>query len=537
MRRWVPAAAAALVLASGTIAPAWAQDRTLRSRDVERPVAESEAARRAVLEEALRSTGEPAVLAGAVDPDHYRMGPSDVLLLSLWGGVSRSVILEVGPEGTIMVPGSGSIKIDGLTLRQARNEILSRLRGEFRGVNMDVRLARPRKFRVYLTGQVRVPGPMDATGISRVGDVLASSILNPGASRRSIEVIHRDGTREIADLDLFLHTADGSLNPWLRDGDVMHVPVATEFVSIQGAVARAAIYELGPHDSLSTLVRIGGGVVPSADSTRMLFIRWNDAARSDSMWIKLTDVESGKFNPRLQNGDRLYIYFVPQYQLLDEATILGQVTRPGIYPIREGRDRISDVVKAAGGFLPGADLGAITVRRVSRQNAEKDAELQRLLRLSRRELTDTEYEVLRTKLAGLREEYRLDWNRVLSEGPPLDILLFNGDVVQVDRLISSIRIDGEVRRPGILMYRPGLGVEDYIRTAGGYSKRAWRSKVRVTRSVTGQTLLARDLAKLDPGDFVWVPEKPDVTAWDQFRVLLTSVAEIATVIIAIRSLR
>jgi polysaccharide export outer membrane protein len=83
----------------------------------------------------------------------------------------------------------------------------------------------------------------------------------------------------------------------------------------------------------------------------------------------------------------------------------------------------------------------------------------------------------------------------------------------------------------------GEGVEDYVAQVGGYTNRAWRGKVRVTRAVTGQTLLARNVRTLDPGDFVWVPEKPDVTVWQQSREILTALASAATVVIAIRSLR
>ena len=61
--------------------------------------------------------------------------------------------------------------------------------------------------------------------------------------------------------------------------------------------------------------------------------------------------------------------------------------------------------------------------------------------------------------------------------------------------------------------------------------------VRVTRAVTGQTLLARNVHTLDPGDFLWVPERSDRTAWDHFSGLLTTLAQIATVVIAVRSIR
>ena len=139
--------------------------------------------------------------------------------------------------------------------------------------------------------------------------------------------------------------------------------------------------------------------------------------------------------------------------------------------------------------------------------------------------------MLNTKLAGQREEYRIDWSRLQST-PELDVLLLGGDVIQVDRLVNSIRVDGQVRRPGILSFKPGGSVEDYVRSSGGYSERAWRVKTRVTRSVTGQTFLARDVQKLDPGDFIWVPERPDLTFWDQAHTILSAAAEIATVVLA-----
>jgi hypothetical protein len=59
----------------------------------------------------------------------------------------------------------------------------------------------------------------------------------------------------------------------------------------------------------------------------------------------------------------------------------------------------------------------------------------------------------------------------------------------------------------------------------------------VTRAVTGQTLSASNVATLDPGDLSWVPERPDRTLWDNTRDLWTAVAQIATVVIAIRTVR
>ena len=369
--RWYPLLVAA-VLSVGLVpaAHAQAQDEETTPTEVmprtksdmpsadEMDVAKSKEQLRRVV-----ATNPNLELPGSVDPDQYRVGPGDILQISVWGGISRTMTLEVGPEGTVQLPTAGTIRIDGLPLRQVRSDIIARLRPEFRGVNIDVRLLRPRRFVVYVTGQVENPGSVPANGGSRVADVVLLAEPLKNSSLRNIEVIHRDGSREVADLELFLRTASQTLNPWLRDGDVVNVPSASSWIHIQGAVSRPARYELGSRDSLSTLIKLGGGTVPAADTTRAMLVRWIDSARSESTWVELGDVRRGAFNPPLSNGDRFYIYFIPQFEVINEVSLLGEVKRPGIYPIREGRDRITDIVRAGGGFLPGADLAAIRVRR------------------------------------------------------------------------------------------------------------------------------------------------------------------------------
>ena len=349
-------------------------------------------------------------------------------------------------------------------------------------------------------------------------------------------MLRTDGTREFCDLDLFLQTGDASQNPWLRDGDVIRVPTATEFVWAQGAVARPGRYEVGPRDSLLTLLRLAGDPLPSAEMGRTLLIRFRDSFTPESLWMSLDDIYARRVNPPLEDGERLYVYYIPEYHQQHEAAVIGEVQRPGVYPIREGRDRLSYLVGSAGGFRPSADLSAIRVHRTTFASQEKDQELDRLLRLSRKDLTAREYEVLRMKLAGLQGSYRVDWSRLQAD-PDLDLLVLDGDTVFVERLVSSVRVDGEVYRPGMLNFVRGVTIQEYVKQAGGYTNRAWRGKVRVTRAVTGQTMLARDVRVLDPGDFIWVPEKPDVTVWEQAKEVLSALAGAATIVIAIRSVR
>ncbi len=476
--------------------------------------------------------GTIGIVTAPVDPDVYLVGPGDLFQLTLSGRVSRIDYLMVGPEGDLLIPGSGPVRISGLTLTEAREKLLRWLSEEFRGVRLDLQLARVRLMRVYLTGDVREPGPTQVTATSRISEALPMGALLDGASRRNVEVRRRDGTRVIGDLELFNRTGRYDLNPFLHDGDIIHVPTAVEFVEVRGAMAREGRFELGPADSLRTLLDLAGGPLPSAQANHCLLVRWRTPSQAESLWFDLADVYAGSKNLALRDGDHAYVFFTSRFHQLEHASIYGEVENPGVYPLVTGQSRLSDLVRAAHGFMARADLATIRVFRPTRV-AETDPEFDRLIKLSRAEMTDTEYEILRAKLAARREDYRVDWFR-LEHGPELDILLRDGDIVRVDPLIASVRVEGEVRRPGVIEFEPRRTVEEYVRLAGGYSERAAHGKVRVTRSVTGQSLRARDVQAVAPGDLIWVPERPDVTVWQHLQTLIAVAAQVATVIIAVR---
>ena len=476
--------------------------------------------------------GTGGIVTAPVDPETYVVGPGDVFQLTLSGRVSRTDYLTVGPEGDLLIPGSGPVRISGLTLTAARTKLLRWLGAEFRGVRLDLQLARVRFMRVYLTGDVRNPGAAQVAATSRLSEALPDDVLLPGASHRNVEVRRRDGTRVIGDLELFNRTGRYDLNPFLQDGDIIHVPAAVEFVTIFGGVPHGMQFELGPADSLNTLLALAGGPLPSAQAEHCLLLRWRTPSQAESLWFDLADVYAGRTNPPLRDGDHAYVFSTARFHYLEHATIFGEVESPGVYPLMTGQTRLSDLVRAAHGFLPRANLSTIRVFRANR-SVETDPEFDRLIKLSRGEMTDSEFEILRSMLAARREDFRVDWFR-LERSPELDILLQGGDVVRVDPLFASVRVEGEVRRPGIIGYEPRRTVEEYVRMAGGYSERAAQNKIRVTRSVTGQSLRARDVAQLSPGDLIWVPERPDVTLWQHLTTLIAVAAQVATLVIAVR---
>jgi protein involved in polysaccharide export with SLBB domain len=193
---------------------------------------------------------------------------------------------------------------------------------------------------------------------------------------------------------------------------------------------------------------------------------------------------------------------------------------------------LSHLVGWAGGFRPLADRSSIVLLRQS-GGSDSDPELERLVRLSRNDMTESEYAVLQTKLAERKNSFRLDWAHIQSEGHDVDPLLRDGDLVRVDRVVHSVRIEGEVRRPGFVDFDPTRRVEDYIYLVGGYTDRAARGSVRVSRSVTGQIVPARNVKNLQPGDFIWVPEKKDVDYWAVFRDVIFVAGQVAVIVVAV----
>jgi protein involved in polysaccharide export with SLBB domain len=239
----------------------------------------------------------------------------------------------------------------------------------------------------------------------------------------------------------------------------------------------------------------------------------------------------------LAHGDQLFVRYLPDFRLTGVVEVMGEVAHPGTYPVHAGGSHVSEVIAAAGGLLPTADSTLIHLRRRPPERSPDDPDISSRLQAVQRDLTVSEYEALQAYLASRGEDMRLDWAALRKSPHTLDLLLRDGDVVTVERRVATIRIDGQVVRPGVLAWQPGLTVEKYIKQAGGRTARAWEGHEQVTRAGSNHTLLAHDVKAMSPGDFIWVPTRPEVPFSRTSGAFLTAMAQIATVIIAVRSLK
>jgi protein involved in polysaccharide export with SLBB domain len=490
----------------------------------------------------LPSTGLPAMpgmpstaadpnppIAGRVDPATYRVGPGDEFAL-LYSDLAEPRIVRVGPTGTLLLPDVGALAAAGLTLEELESRVRERMRPYVRGRGFGFSLYRPRRFRMYVTGEVGQPGSVTLQAPARASEaVLAAGGVAYGGALRGIEV--RRGSETLR-ADLVLSSRGGRLDadPLVFESDVIYVPPSRVRIEIGGAVAHAGRYDYVPGDRTSDLVALAGGLLAGAAPADATIERFDPEGGAERSPLRLDEAIAAPGSPAdeaLREGDRLFVPGRPRWQEGDQVTLVGEVARPGPYPIRSGVDRLSTVLAAAGGFTASADSAGLRIERTA-AGPPSDSLFLRLTARNPDLLTPAERDYVAVTA---RERQALSAGAARTLGDPV---LHDGERIVVPRRIGLIGVQGEVRAPGFVPYAPGRRVGDYVEDAGGYTSRAYKSRIRVTRAATGARMDAGEAGILREGDVVWVPTRPDHSTWASVRDVLTTAAQVATIYLVVR---
>jgi protein involved in polysaccharide export with SLBB domain len=461
--------------------------------------------------------------------------------------MSLDVPLTIDPEGDVWIPDYGRVRLAGLTLAEGRERVQRVFRGETRGLRVDLRLVRLRRFVAYVLGEVRTPGAVEVTGITRLSEAIRlAGGATDRATHRNVVIRSRNGAPRTVDLLRFDRTADNSQNPYLVDGDVVMLPPRARTIGIHAPVAYPGQYEFRTGDTLAGVLQLTGPFEPDAALDRAILVRFVGDAGNETLHVDLRAVPDASADLELHEGDRLFVPSRGDYHRDRNVSVFGEVVHPGLYPLVEGRDRVSQLVQIAGGVTDRGNPRSVLVVRRASTTDDRDPELERLSKLTRSEMTESEYQALRSKLIATRATHVVDLTAFVPNpersaaparlGVGQDLLLESGDVIFVERQSFSIQVGGEVRRPGLYEYDANLRRSDYVRLAGGYSKRANSGGTRLTRASSGQTFLLGDSDTIEPGDVLYVPEKKDVNVWNIVRDTILVGGSVATIILAFRRL-
>jgi polysaccharide export outer membrane protein len=166
--------------------------------------------------------------SGAVDPNEYRIGPEDVLQISIWKNEAMSRTVHVRPDGKITLPLLNDVVAAGLTPMQFRDLLIQRLTEYMPTPEVSVIVVDPRSFKVSVMGEVPKPGRVELRSRTTVLDVLAlAGGLNQFASRTKIFVLRPDGAvqkRLPFNYNKAVSAGGEQENFYLQAGDIVVVP-------------------------------------------------------------------------------------------------------------------------------------------------------------------------------------------------------------------------------------------------------------------------------------------------------------------------
>jgi polysaccharide export outer membrane protein len=440
--------------------------------------------------------------AGGSAGRDYILGSGDEVTVSIWGDKEKEYSLILNNEGKIFLEGIGVVLLAGNTLDQAMVILKQKLAKVYSGIgrgtaHLDVTLGKPGPIRVYVLGDVKVPGGYVFTGHTSVLSALyfAKGPTDIGTVRNL--QLTRSGNKYPLDLYKYLLKGESLTPHSLQDGDILFSGRAEALVSIDGDVGRPATYELKKGEGIKELLEFSGGVNPSAASHKLTLQRYFPDGRSDFIDLALPqDYLSGKMKMPLQDGDKVNLTRSTETSA-NYLVITGPVKYPGTYEAT-GVASVTQLVAKAGGLREDAYLGRVHVVRFGPDGSSS------------------------------LMAYSLDSTAIdsISLQPKDNVLLYS---VKDMYLADSLQIAGAVFKPGKYEFRAGTTVKDLVMQAGGFLPHHEAGKLLVfrgngrERKVTQIALDVEDgLAKtesdfrLNPGDLVQVPVDPQ---WYQKEVV------------------
>ena len=383
-------------------------------------------------------------------PPNYVLGPGDHIIIDIYGASQRAVTAQVSPEGKVTLPGVGPVKVSGMTVAAAQEQIRKTLGARYSSSQLNLSLGQTRSMTINVMGEVKVPGTYTLSAFSTVFHALymAGGINNIG-TLRNIKVF-RNG-RLITVVDVYEYILNGRLagNIRLMENDVIVVGPYECLVGIEGNVKRPMFYEMRPTESVETILKYAGGFTGDAYKKAVRLMR-KTGDRFTVHNIEEFDMNSFKLN----DGDAITVDGILN-RFDNMVEVKGAVFRPGKFQLGKNVTTVRSLIEAADGVTEDAFTAHGVLHRMR---------------------ADRTLEVVAVDVAGI------------MSGSVADIPLRNEDVLFIPTIIDrmnerTLTIEGEVISPGTFEYAENTTIEDLILQAGGLTDAASTVKVDVSRRI------------------------------------------------------
>ena len=478
-------------------------------------------------------------------PMWYEIKPHETIqdLIRYAGGFSENAF-----KGTITLQRSGDAEREVYTLSEAEYPVFQLHDGD--KIQVDSILSRFTNM-VEISGSVYRPGKYALSDrISTVRDLIEIAQGTTGDAYLQRALLYRENddlTRSMRSFNLDALLSNQISDVELKRNDLIHIPSILALddnltVFIGGEVHNPATYPYAENMHVEDIILRAGGLTEAASTARIdVYRRIKDPSgttitenTSIVHTFSLLDGEIVSNNPDfvLEPFDQVIVRRSPGYEEQQLVTIEGEVLFKGSYSKITKDERLSSLINRSGGLTPYAyTKGARLTRRLTPEEQQRVRESIQVK--AQVDQLDTESQLIQDlKEANISNQYvAIELEKALKNpGGPEDIILREGDILNVPEYKEFVTISGAVLYPNMVTYKKNKKISYYINQAGGYSRLAMKGKPFVVY-MNGEVSSGR-WARVEPGCEIIVPEKPEREPLNMQGILGlgTSIASIALLI-------
>ncbi len=477
-------------------------------------------------------------------PMYFEMKEGETMqnLLDYAGGFSKGAYTE-----NITVIRQGSTNYEVLSVESTEYNSFKIHEGDEVSVG---KLLERYQNRINLRGAVTQPGIYQLstkiysvkTLIDRAGGLqpeafTSRAVLHREKTDRSLEVVSVDlrGIMNGTTQDIILKNNDELFIPSINDMKEY------ETVSIRGQVANPGMYPYADNTTLEDLIMMAGGLNAGASIARVDISRRN----TDQTGTEATNEISKLYTFALKEGfvidgtpgfvlepyDEVIVRNSPSYTTQKFVSVSGEANFTGDFAMTERDERLSELVKKAGGITQFAYAkGARLVRQMT------DTERKQMEEVLNRAKQGVDSLTLSSKELGNEYYVAIELEKAIEKpGSFYDIVLREGDRLEIPTYSNIVRVSGAVQSPNAITYKPNSGYKYYIEEAGGFAYRARKSRAYVVH-MNGHITKAKK-GKIEPGSEIIVPSKDkDGIGLQGVLSIATTSASLATMIASIANI-
>ena len=338
-------------------------------------------------------------------------------------------------------------------------------------------------------------------------------------------VMHRlkfDRTLEVIQVDVEGIMSGRVADIPLKNEDVLYIPSKKDLqeqqtFTIHGEVIYPGKYAYADNTTIEDLIIQAGGLTDAASVMKV------DVARriADAHAIEATDTIARTYSFKLKDGfvidgtpgfvlmpyDEVYVRTSPGFSEQKNVLVQGEIMFSGTYTLSKKNQRLSELIKEAGGLTNTAYARGARLER--RLTPEERARMETILRMVKSQSGSGD--TLDIRKLDIRDTYSvgIQLDKALEEpGSNYDVVLRQGDRIYIPEYTNTVKISGDVMYPNTVAYREGKGVKYYVDKAGGWGNRAKKSRAYIVY-MNGTVAQVGRGVKPEPGCEIVVPTKPE----------------------------